>query len=86
METKEQLETLKKLKTARKFLRIAATILSETADKLENEGNGEAFRYKLYANSIGIKSIADNYDTAIIEEFKTIFKMPGCQLSLEFDD
>ena len=86
MDNDKQKETIKKMRTAAKFLRIGKTMLENIKNDIA-EDNGQSDLVSIlecYLNPLRL--ISDNIDTTVIEKFKTEGMMPGCQLALDFGE
>lgn len=84
MDSTEQKEVLKKLKTGRKFLKIVSTIFLNASNKILETDNDNDFAKLLMLKHRQIDGILGSYDDSVIEAFKADQKMPGYQLELEF--
>lgn len=86
MDHTKQIETLKNIKTAAKFVRIAKTMFENVRNGIsEDNGRSETLgRIDGYIASLSI--ISGTVDTAVAEKFKTEQFMPGCQFELDFGE
>lgn len=84
MDAIEQVERVKKLKTVGKYIRIASTVFKDTAKLISEDGVNDYLAQKLNMKADTLDEIVNNYEDGIIEGFKSAYKMPGCQLTLDF--
>lgn len=86
MDAIEQVERVKKLKTVGKYIRIASTVFKDTAKLISEDGVNDYLAQKLNMKADTLDEIVNNYEDGIIEGFKSTYKMPGCQLTLDFGE
>ena len=84
MNSTDQKEVLKKLKTARKFLKIASSIFRNASNKILETDVDNDFAKTLMVKHTEIEKMLSSYDDNVIDAFKADQKMPGYQLSMEF--
>lgn len=86
MDSDRQKKVVKDMRTAAKFLRIGKTMLENIKNGIteDNDQSDLVFLLEWYLRPLRL--ISDNIDTTVIEKFKTVEMMPGCQLALEFGE